>query len=125
MTARKVSCDPIYLVKLSLLIVASENRAEVGEIHSVAVAAHVLGLDIPVQTENLVHFFQTIEQLHSNVGNYGLKGLTLILFLFDVFKDGERKVLHNQEAAALNGCVMLVLWAFSKLCCEVSQEQAL
>jgi hypothetical protein len=33
---------------------------------------------------NHVHFFQTIEQLHSYVGNCGLKGLTLIHFLFDV-----------------------------------------
>jgi hypothetical protein len=33
---------------------------------------------------NHVHFFQTIEQLHSYVGNYGLKGITLIHFLFDV-----------------------------------------
>jgi hypothetical protein len=84
MTASKVSCDLIYLVKVSILTIASENRAEVGEIHFLAVTAHVLGLDIPVQTVNLVHFFQTIEQLHSYVRNYGIKGLTRLQFLFDV-----------------------------------------
>ena len=125
MTAGKVSCDPIYLVKLSILTVASQNSAEVGEIHVFAVTAHVLGLDVPVQTVNLVHFFKTIEQLHSDVGNYGLEGLTLLQFQLYVFKDGKRKVLHNQEAAALNSCVMLVLRAFSKLCGEVPKEQAL
>ena len=84
MTSCKVSCDLIYLVELSILIVASENRAEVGEIYVSAIAAHVLCLDIPVQMVNHVHFFQTIEQLHSYVGNYGLKGITLLHFLFDV-----------------------------------------
>ena len=67
MTACKVSCDLVYLVKLSTLIVASENRAEVGEEHVFAIAAHVVCFDIPVDTVNFVHFFQTIEQLHADI----------------------------------------------------------
>ena len=126
MTARKVSSDPIYLVELSILIVASENRAEISDIHIIAVTAHVLCLDILVHIVNLMHLFQTFEQLHSDVGNYGLKGLTRLHFLVDVLEDGEREVFHNQEATALNGCVViLVLREFSQLGGEVSQELAL
>ena len=110
---------------MSILIVASENRAEIGEIHVFAVAAHVLCLDISVQTVNHVHFFQTIEQLNRDVGYNGLKKLARLQFPFDVLIDRERKILHNEETTALNRCVMLVPRAFCQLRGEFSKEQAL
>ena len=124
--SRKVSSHPIYLVKLSILIVASENRSEVCDKNVVFnIAPHVLWLDISVQTIHLVHVFQTIEQLHSYVGNYGVKGLIHLHFLLNVLEDGERKVLHDEEATALKGRVILILRAFTQLFLVISQEQAL
>ncbi len=64
MTARNLSCNPIYLVELAILIVASENRAEISDIHIIAVASYFVCTDISMNAVHLVHLFQTIDNLH-------------------------------------------------------------
>ena len=108
------------MVEMPILILALEYRAEIGDVHIYSIASYLLYRDISVNAVHPVHLFQTIEQLHSYVGNYGIKGLTFLNFLFDVLVDGERKVLHDQEATAFKGRMMLVPRAFSQLSGKIS-----